>query len=58
MTFSGEVVGRKNQPEANGGGVGAIVRRRGSCRADGRVGAAERSAVDGFAIVMGLSGGF
>ena len=35
MTFSREVVGRKGQSEANGGGVGTVICRRGGSRAEG-----------------------
>ena len=41
MTFSREVVGREGQSEANGGGVGAVICRRGGSRAEGRAGAAD-----------------
>ena len=53
MTFSREVVGRKGQSEANGGGVGAVVCRRGGSRAEGRAGAADEVAI---AVTMRLGG--
>ena len=58
MTFSREVVGRKGQPEANGGGVGAIITKRRSGRTDGRTAAAKGRVGDGVGIVVGFSYGF
>lgn len=54
MAFFGVVVGRQGQAEANGGRVGAVGCRGGSCRTDGRAGAAERGAADGVAVVVGF----
>lgn len=45
MAFSREVVGREGQSEANGGGVGAVVCRRGGSRAEGSAGAADEVAI-------------
>ena len=58
MTFPREIVGRKSQSKADGGGIGAVIGRRRSCCANRGAWAAKHGAVDGVTIVVRLNGGF